>query len=197
MAKSYSLFTDSDIRALGIEIVYATLFQGEIMPKVEITDWLQTTLSKNLKRPMASEKAKSEHLIAPILSDLQDRNPSFTYFSGYNFEVDKKLGLTGFCDFIMSKKSNAVYIEAPIFAVVEAKNADIDAGIPQCIAELHASTIFNARQGNDLNVLYGTVTTGFDWRFIRLHEKVAYVDTEVYTIKNLTELLGTLQFIVK
>jgi hypothetical protein len=81
--------------------------------------------------------------------------------------------------------------------VVEAKNADIDAGIPQCIAELHASTIFNARQGNDLNTLYGTVTTGFDWRFIRLQDKVAYVDTEVYTIKNLTELLGTLQFIVK
>ncbi len=74
--------------------MYATLFQGEIIPKVEITDWLQTTLSKNLKRPLASEKAKSEHIIAPILSDLQDRNPSFTYFNGYNFEVDKKLGLT-------------------------------------------------------------------------------------------------------
>ncbi len=196
MAKSYSLFTDSDIRALGIEIVYATLFQNETMPMVEISDWLQTTLSKNLKRPLASEKAKSEHLIAPILSDLQDQNPSFTYFSGYNFEVDKKLGLTGFCDFIMSKKSNAVYIEAPFFAVVEAKNADIDAGVPQCIAELHASKIFNERQKNELPLLYGTVTTGFDWRFILLKDNIAYVDTEIYSIKNLPELFRVLQFIV-
>jgi hypothetical protein len=194
--KSYSSFTNKDIKNLGIEMVAAQLFPVIDDTAIEISDWLNTTLERNLRRPLASEKAKSEHLIVPILSELQEKYPVFTYFSGYNFDVDKKLGLVGFCDFILSKKSNAVFIESPILAVVEAKNADIDAGIAQCISELYAADIYNKRDNVDIPTLYGAVTTGYEWRFIRFQNMVAEIDTTIYSIKNLKELLAAFKGIL-
>ena len=50
-----------------------------------------------------SEKSKSEHIIIPVLKELRRKNKDkFSYFSGYEFNVDKKLSLNGFCDFIFS-----------------------------------------------------------------------------------------------
>ena len=63
---------------------------------------------------MESAKAKSELLITPILNEIRLRNLNkMTYFSGYQFNVDAKRGLKGFCDFIISGKYNAVFIESP------------------------------------------------------------------------------------
>jgi hypothetical protein len=196
LTKSYSSFTIEDLRDLGIRVIPDVLFPTPL-PWVEPSGDLKKTLSKNLKRPLATEKAKSELIITPVLNELQERNEAFfTYFSGYNFDVDKKLGLRGFCDFIFSKMPNLMYIEAPIFTVVEAKNADIDSGIPQCVAELYAAKIFNAKHDQILSPLYGTVTTGFDWRFIRFENDIAVVDSDIYALKNLPELLGVLQNII-
>ena len=188
--KSYSLFSHTDIKAFGIEMVSAQLFPVLDSSKIEISDWLNMTLKRNLLRPLASEKAKSEHLIVPILSELQDKYPTFTYFSGYNFDVDKKQGLVGFCDYILSKKANAVFIEAPILAIVEAKNADIDSGIAQCISELYAADIYNKRDKVEVPILYGAVTTGYDWRFIRFQNMKAEIDTTIYSIQNLKQLFA-------
>jgi hypothetical protein len=51
-----------------------------------------------------------------ILTEIRVNNPKkFTFFSGYPFNVDKKLGLAGFCDFVFSKKYNTVFIESQTF----------------------------------------------------------------------------------
>ena len=194
--KSYSTFNADEIREMGIETILDAHDWGEPTP-VEPSDWLKLTLQKNLRLPLSTEKAKSEFIIAPILTELHELNPNiFTFFSGNTFDVDKSLGLKGRCDFIFSRKPKAVSIEAPIFSIIEAKNDGIEEAYPQCIAQLYAADLFNQRYNIEFPFIYGAVTTGFSWKFIRLADKVASVDTEMFYMDQLPELLGILQKVV-
>jgi hypothetical protein len=191
---SYSKYRPTDLEALGISVQTDLLFQkiSPIMP----SDLLKTVLSKNLQRHLRSEKAKSEFIIAPILAEIEERNQqTIALFSGYNFEVDKSLGLKGFCDFIFSKDPKSLNIAAPVFCVVEAKNDNLDIGISQCFAEMYAATIFNKQKKQQLSTVYGAVTTGYAWQFLRLENNIGTADTMVYSIDNLPLVIGILDFI--
>ncbi|CAK0776202.1 conserved hypothetical protein [Gammaproteobacteria bacterium] len=171
MKKSYSQFTADDIQELGLRMVRSVLF-GEIK-SIQASDWLLRTLEINREIPSNSEKAKSELFIAPVLTDITLRNrDKMTYFSGYRFNVDSKRGLKGFCDFIISKKHDAAFIESPLAAVVEAKyHQDLADVVPQCAAEMFAAQLFNERKGDLLPFIYGAVTNGYEWLFLRLKEQ--------------------------
>ncbi|MDZ7879118.1 MAG: hypothetical protein U5L45_15655 [Saprospiraceae bacterium] len=87
-------------------------------------------ISKGLRKNLGSEKAKSEFLIAPVIAEIAERNvDSISFYSGYQFDVDKSKGLKGFCDFIISAEPEAFIISAPVLCVVEAKNENLDAGL--------------------------------------------------------------------
>jgi hypothetical protein len=81
---------------------------------------------------------------------------------------------------------------------VEAKNAEIETGIPQCVAEMFAADLFNQKnhQQNVMDI-FGAVTTGFEWLFIRLKNNAVTVDNRRYFINNLPELLGVFEIIIK
>jgi hypothetical protein len=96
----------------------------------------------------------------------------------------------------MSYAHEYLYIEAPVFSVVEAKNDNLDAGIPQCVAEMYASAIFNERKSRQITVIYGATTFGFEWKFLKYQNNVAIVDTQIYYLNELPKLLGALQYIV-
>jgi hypothetical protein len=195
MPKSYSQFTYEDLTTLNVKVRERKLFD-HIEP-VEASDFLKSLLEKNLQRNLRTEKAKSELIIAPILNELEDRNNNlFGYYSGYNFDVDKKLGLKGFCDFILSFEPDSPIIEAPAFCIVEAKNDNLDTGVPQCVAEMYAAQIFNKKRGIDSPFIFGAVTFGFEWKFLRLENNLALLDTDIYYLVRLPELLGVLQQVV-
>jgi hypothetical protein len=196
MKRSYSHFKIEDIRELGIEVSRQKLFAT--VENLYPSEWLLQTLAINQQIPAESEKAKSELLISPILNELFIKNPKqFTYFSGYQFNVDQKLGLKGFCDFIISRKYNAAFIESPLVAIVEAKqNQDLVDATPQCIAEMYAATIFNQRENNHVSTIFGIVTNGYEWLFLTLENSQVIIDTERYGLKNLPELLGVWQTII-
>ena len=196
--KSYSNFTYQDLHALGLEIVEESLFQEKDITPVPPSRLLLEILDMNKDIPTATEKAKSELIIAPILSDLRQRHPdTFTFFSGYQFSVEPKLGLQGFCDFILTKGAKTPYILNPILAVVEAKNEAIESQTPQCIAETYAASLFNERQQTPHSgITFGTITTAFDWLFIKVEGKKATIDTKRYFISDLPQLLGVLEYIV-
>ena len=196
MKKSYSHYHYPDLKELAIDVVSAKLFTT--VTPLQPSDLLLQILSINQQLPLQSEKAKSELLITPILNELWQRNPKvFTYFSGYQFNVDTKRGLKGFCDYILCKKYNAVFIESPLCAVVEAKhNQDLLDAVPQCAAEMYAAQLFNEQQGNNISNIYGIVTTGYDWLFLKLHNQTLFVDNERYFLNNLAELLGCWQQII-
>jgi hypothetical protein len=197
MATSYSGFTYEDLEDLNIK-VEKKRFLPESMSLVSPTEWLKATLKKNLNLPLASEKAKSEHIIAPILTEMVElNNQAFTYFSGYTFDVDKSRGLKGRCDFMLSSDPLAPRISAPVFSIVEAKNDNLDVGVPQCIAQMYAALLFNRKRNQAISAIYGAVSFGFEWQFLKLvDENTAYLDPTIYYQIQLPELLGALQYII-
>ena len=197
MATSYSGFTYEDLETLNIK-VERKRFLPELVTSIQPTDWLTLTLKKNMNLPLASEKAKSEHIIAPILTEMvEQNNQTFTYFSGYTFDVDKSKGLKGRCDFILSNDPFAPRISAPVFTIVEAKNDNLDIGVPQCIAQMYAASLFNRKRNHPVSVIYGAVSFGFEWQFLQLtDDTLALLDPTIYYQIQLPQLLGALQHII-
>ena len=73
-------------------------------------------LEVNSQQVLITEKAKSEFLLAPILYEIARRNQDkISFFSGHNFDVDKTLGLKGFCDFLFAKVPKTPIIKEPVF----------------------------------------------------------------------------------
>jgi hypothetical protein len=198
-SKSYSKFTFEDLKALGLEVLVVDLFGGENIPPVAPSGWLVETLKRSKKLSLATEKAKSEFIIAPILNELQENNDTvFSLYSGFNFDVDKERGLQGFCDFLLAKLPLKVVPDAPIIAVVEAKLNDvITAAVPQCAAEMYATRLWNERYKQPQQVIYGVITTGNNWLFLRFKEGMTIeVDLNVYPLNDVAGVLGILQHIV-
>jgi hypothetical protein len=140
-----------------------------------------------------SEKARSEFIIAPVLGEVR-RLSSYqvSLFSGKEFNIDKDRGLTGFCDFILSCSPEQLYITSPVIEITEAKNEDIISGLGQCIASMVAAQLFNQQSGNNIDVIYGAVTTGTAWRFLTLRDQVVSIDAIEYYIKEVDKILGIL-----
>ncbi|MBL7816156.1 MAG: hypothetical protein JNL70_14150 [Saprospiraceae bacterium] len=196
MPTSYSRFKIEDLFDLNIKIERNIVFNGNIDP-IEPSELLKATIKKNLSKNLASEKAKSEFLISPIVAEIAENNvDTMSFYSGYQFDVDKTHGLRGFCDFIFSLEPRALIIMAPFFCVVEAKNENLDLGIPQCIAEMYAAWLFNQRKGRDISTIYGVVTYGYAWQFLRFSNMKAELDETVYSLSELPKILGILQHII-
>jgi hypothetical protein len=164
---------------------------------VQPSDWLLQTLELGRSLPIRSEKARSELLITPILLEIKKlANHFLTIHSGERLNVDAKLGLVGKCDFIISQDTNSVTIQAPLFAVVEAKKQDFDLGVDQCAAQMLGAEIFNEKRNKKLSAIYGCVTTGDEWIFLKLEKSILYIDFTLHPITNLPNLLGIFQTIV-
>ena len=196
MRKSYSNFTAEDLGELGLTIV-----QGYFYENIEAqspSSLLEETLKFNLKMPMVSEKARSELLISPILLEMRRKNPKkFTFFSGCSLNVDAARGLKGVCDFILATPWNAVFLQSPILAVVEAKhNQSLQDAIPQCAVEMFAAQLFNQQKHIAIETLYGVVTNGHEWLFLMLKHNLVTLDMNYYNIRQLPELLGVWQLII-
>lgn len=132
------------------------------LPDAPISAILLQYLADAKLEPLRTEKAKSEYVIAPIIKELRRNNPNqFSSFSGFELSVDKSLGLTGFCDFLLSAEPFQADITAPIFCLVEAKKDDIERGTAQCGAEMYAAQVYNEQASTPRKVIYGCVTTAF------------------------------------
>ena len=127
-------------RELHIDNELVRLFAKPIKtPALSI--FLQNDLLEAQDTPLLSEKAKSEAVIAPILREVKRQHKQFNFFSGYTFDVNSKLLLTGICDFLLTLRTNKPDITAPVFCLVEAKNRTVDEGFGQCAAEMYAAKL--------------------------------------------------------
>jgi aconitase B len=174
---SYRKFKMPELkREFGLEEKRSRLF-SDILP-IEPSQWLRITLQAGQKMPIVSEKAKSEFIVAPILTELCLRtNQAFGVYSGAMLNVDAKRNLNGECDFILSDK-NTLFLESSIVALVEAKKDNIEEAVPQCSAQMLAARIFN---GNDENqAIYGCVTNTNEWQFLKLDKKTIIIDRDTY-----------------
>ena len=146
-----------------------------------------------LATSIATEKARSEFLIAPILADLRKLlKNKVSLFSGNEFNVDPTKGLQGFCDYILSFSQEQLFISAPVMFIFEAKKEDINGGLGQCIAAMIAAQLFNQVQGSEVERIYGVVTTGTNWKFLFIEITTVYIDSVEYYIKEVDKILGIL-----
>lgn len=173
-----------------------SLFGGVKITPVTLSQRLSEDIAEAQTLPLYTEKAKSELLITPILRDIRRRNPQITFFSGFALNIEGDPDLTGNPDFVLSVKPNIIEIEAPIFCLMESKNKAIDEGYAQCAAEMYASRLFNQQMGEPIETIYGAVTNGFEWVFLKLENQVIHIDRDRYFISELPELLGIFDLIV-
>ena len=141
------------------------------VPSVQPSTTLANILLETAHLAIAinTEKARSEMLITPVLLDIwRQAQSQISLFSGTEFNVDEARGLTGYCGYILSRSKEQLTINVPVVMIVEAKNENIKGGLGQCIAEMIAAQIFNAREGTAVETIYGVVTTGEIWKFLKL-----------------------------
>ncbi len=165
------------------------------VPPLTPSGVLQTVLNENIPLALAihTEKARSELIIAPMLVEVRRlTNRQISLFSGVDFTVDPAQGLNGVCDFIVSLSAEQLLIRAPVLTLSEAKNENIKGGYAQCIAAMIAAQLFNARAGNNISAVYGVVTTGSIWRFLKVSGAEVVIDLPEYYLDQVGKILAIL-----
>jgi hypothetical protein len=195
--QSYSDLTLDEVRKrFKLKIERPTMF--ERVKPLEPNAQLRETIEAGFVVSLVSEKARSEFIVAPILLFIREiHHRKISIFSGVKFDVEPEQGLRGTCDFILSKSVMLPTVQSPAFVMVEAKKHDIEEGLGQCAAEMIAAQLFNEREGNRVPRIYGCVTNGDSWQFLRLTGNRLEIDQQRYFLGKLSEILGILSRIVR
>ena len=192
---SYSNFTTKNLKErFGVEEVFRAKMFDDVKPR-PVSDLLTTFLAQNTDFAILqkTEKARSEFIIAPIFAELrQQAAEKISVFSGWELNVDASQGLTGRCDFLVSRTPYQAVMESPIVVAVEAKQQDFDKGTTQCLAEMVGARIFNERENNPQTEIYGTVTTGDAWRFLILRGNQGLIEPNLLILKDIDKVFGIL-----
>ncbi len=196
---AYSDFTLSELEEKFQIQILETQSLFESITAVTPSDILEQTLKRNLNLALAinTEKSRSEFIIAPILAELRIiLEKQISLFSGIDFDVDKSLGLNGFCDYIISRDREQLYLKAPVTIIVEAKKENLNAAIPQCIAAMIGAMYFNEQKDNPIKTIYGVVTIGNLWKFLKLEETQVTIDLTEYYVIPVEKILGILCYMM-
>jgi hypothetical protein len=194
----YSNFTLEEVKEkFSLKLQSVSFFPA--LEPIAPSDWLQKTLvmALPLAQTTGSEKARSEFIIAPVLLELRDlRHNSISVFSGEDFTVDRELGLSGICDFLIGQTTTQFMIEAPVVALVEAKKGILKDGWGQCIAEMVAAKKFNENRQQSIKYIYGIVSSGSLWHFFQMQGDVVFIDPNEYSLSPIDKLLALLNWMV-
>jgi hypothetical protein len=193
---SYKKFTLEKLKSqFQIEIQKQPLFSE--IETLKQSAWLVETLALAKIIAVSSEKAKSELIIMPILAEILKRNQEkVSLYSGILLNADSKQGLNDECDFLFSNKPHSYFLESPVFALVEAKNDNIDYGLAQCIAQMLGAVIFNQKHNIVVPCIYGCVTNSDAWQFLKLENNQIFMDDKRHYLDNVGGLLGIFQHII-
>lgn len=101
------------------------------------------------------------------------------------------------CDFLFSLSEEILEIEAPAVIIVEAKKADLRTGFGQCIAEMVAAQKFNEAKKKQIPIIYGVVSNGTQWRFLKLEGQIVTIDLMDYPLPPVEQILGFLVWMLR
>jgi hypothetical protein len=190
---AYADFTLEKVeKVLGVTARPADLFPG--LAPVTPPDWLREVLSRGMQLALLSEKARSEFIVGPVLLASRELSQNaFAIYSGQRLDVRPEQGLVGECDFLLAVTEPVPLLRAPVATVVEAKKNDIEAGLGQCAAQLVGARLFHEQEGRELPHLFGCVTTGEAWQFLRLEGAAVLIDRRRYYIDNVGLVLAAWQ----
>jgi len=185
--KKYSNQTEVEI--ITLDIVDKNTFLPTL--KQTIINYLSDSPEDLITSNVDSDDVISRNFISSFQNQFRRQlNHQISLFSETEFNVEADLGLQGYCDFLLSFSSEQYFITAPVITIVEAKNENIMRGLGQCVASMVGAQLFNQRSGNPVKVIYGAVTTGTNWKFLTLEEKIVRIDAGEYYIKEVDKILG-------
>lgn len=182
-------------KVLGILAQPAVLF-ADLVP-LPVPGWLREVLARGMELALLSEKARREFIVGPtLLASRELSGNAITILSGQRLDVQPETGLVGECDFILAATPPVPVLRAPLATIVEAIKNDIEGSIGQCVAQMVGARIFNEREGRTVPHVFGCVTTGEAWQFLRLDEAVVAIDRARYYIDNVGLVLAAWQAVI-
>ena len=192
---AYSRFTLSKV----VENFQLAIIEGDrflpdvppISPSALLTDTLKETVPWAIA--VSSEKARSEGIINPVLLEVRRRlRGKISVFSGEEFTVQPEVDLTGDVDFLISRSPEQLFIKVPAVVLVATKTQDLKQALGECVAEMVAAQRFNEQKRLSISTIYGVVTSGTVWRFLKLEQQVITVDLTNYSLPPVEEVLSFL-----
>jgi hypothetical protein len=186
---SYSAFTlASFCHAFGMNVRDGALFS--VVGAIDPEPWLRQAFERGQDLAVTSEKARSEFIVAPILMTCRAIvGPDLRIFSGATLDVDAARGLNGECDFILARGESSYVLRAPLMVILEAKKHDIEEGLGQVAAQMLGARMFNEREAIPVPKVYGCVTNGESWQFVRLQDRELLIHPERLPIQELSRIL--------
>jgi len=161
------------------------------------SQWLAETLEEGFEPSIVSEKARSAFIVAPVLLYIKALNKGkIGLYAGARLDVDPAHSLFGVCDFIFSQGPMRLAVQAPAVIVTEARDNDIEPTLGQCAAAMVGAQRLNQRNGNAIAALYGCVTSGEVWQFLKLNNNRLTIDKNKYMLVDLNTILGALDAMV-
>ena len=197
---AYNEFTLESVQAqFGLRIHESDNHFDSALPSA-LSQTLQRQLDKYV--PLAvklhTEKARSELIVMPVLLEVIEQfPPGAGIFSGVEFSPDPERNLRGVCDFLLTLSAQEMTINAPVITVVEAKNDSIKSGWGQCVAEMVAAQTYNSQRELPLQTIYGAVTTGTNWQFLRLSGTDIFFDGTERYISQPEKIVGILLMMLR
>ncbi len=190
---AYTDFTlESAEIELGVMSRYGSLFP-DLVP-VAVPPWLRESLDRGMQLALMSEKARSEFIVAPILLAVRELSGGrVAILSGQRLDVDPGRRLVGECDFLLTLSDPVPRLRAPLVTIVVAKKHDIESGLGQCVAQMVAASLYNERSGLSFPSIYGCITTGENWQFLKLAGTAVTIEHSRLYLDNVGGILAALQ----
>jgi hypothetical protein len=173
----------------------------KLIPAEQFTRWQipapprppSDILQANLQRLEAFDLKSSEQaktlLIDVLFAEIVPLHPNLKVWKAATLNTDT---LTGVADYLMAPRR--AYLETPLLCVVEAKRDDFEQGTAQCIAEMVACR-WNIQQANHDKEIFGVVSNGQVWQLYQLTPIAEILESGLYTVDDLPELLGALDYV--
>jgi hypothetical protein len=195
----YSSFTLAQVQQqFDLHVHKGVFFHN--LPFLTPRDWLVNLLQESapFAAGLGTEKVRSELIIAPLLFEMRELlDRQVGLFSGTDFTIDIDAGLNGVCDFLLTRSTNELVIEAPAIIIIEAKKGELSSGWGQCAAEMIAAQRFNAANAQEVPNIYGSITTGTQWQFLKLTGKDLTIDVTEYSLNPIDRILGIFKWMVE
>ena len=182
----------------GIERKRKNLFDQANITLLPPSQLLVDILKRNALIPSATEKAMSENTIYNVLAEVKINNQEqIGFLSGEILNADIKRRLNGEIDFLFMNVPTEPTLNAPIISITESKFKEpFDSSWEQATAQMVGARVYNEKQGEPIETIYGAVTDGNSWRFLLLEGSTIWIDLDLYSTNNLPLLLGIFQKIV-
>lgn len=185
--QNYSAMTlEEAMKLVGRDTLTAWLLNAQPRPP---SDTLQEILSRFEFFDLQSSEPAKTLLIDALFVEVVPRHKKLKVWKEAILNTDTT---TGVADYVIAPKR--AYMATPLLCVAEAKKDDFPKGRIQCLAEMAACRWNNQQRGLDFEV-YGIVSNGQVWQFYQLTQTSDLLESTLYTVDNLPELLGALDHV--